>query len=280
VVRLASSGAVEGGTGYTIYSQSFLLVMVPHSVITVSLATAVLPRLSDHAADNELGEVGRTLASTLRTTLSLIIPFALLLPMIALDLANVVYGWLAASEAYPDYAGPLALFGVGIVFFTVHFLMLRGYYSLERTRTVFWVQCVIAATNIVLAVVVTRAVTADDVASGLVVAYIGAYAVGATLSYALLSHLLGGLETGKLVRFLARLLLAAGAAAGLAWLVRYGIASVWPADGGKVRALTMLVVVTAVDVALFIPFARLLRIEEVTGVLQLVTSRLGRGRAA
>ena len=38
-------------TGYTVYSNSFLLVMVPHAVITVSLATAVLPRLSAYAAE-------------------------------------------------------------------------------------------------------------------------------------------------------------------------------------------------------------------------------------
>ena len=57
VVRLASSGTAEAatacgagggdaGTGYTIYSGAFLLVMVPHSIATVSLATATLPRLS------------------------------------------------------------------------------------------------------------------------------------------------------------------------------------------------------------------------------------------
>ncbi len=57
VVRIASSGtadAVRGvctsgggdGTGYTIYSNAFLLVMVPHSIATVSLATAMLPRLA------------------------------------------------------------------------------------------------------------------------------------------------------------------------------------------------------------------------------------------
>ncbi len=279
VVRLASGGAAEEGTGYTIYSQAFLLVMVPHSVITVSLATAMLPRLSAHAAENDLAAVGRGVASTLRTALALIVPFALLLPLIALDLANIVYGWLAASEAYPDYAPPLALFGIGIVFFTVHFLMLRGYYSLERTRTVFWVQCVIAVTNIVLAIAITRAVTADDVAAGLVVAYIGAYAVGAVLSYALLSHLLGGLETGTLLRFLARLLVAAGVASAVAWAVRYGVTAAWP-SGGKVRALTLLVLVTAVDATIFLVIAKALRIKEVTGVLQLVTSRLGRGRAA
>ena len=48
VVRLASGGTADGGdgTGYSIYSSTFLIVMVPHSIITVSLATAILPRLS------------------------------------------------------------------------------------------------------------------------------------------------------------------------------------------------------------------------------------------
>jgi putative peptidoglycan lipid II flippase len=95
-----------------------------------------------------------------------------------------------------------------------------------------------------------------------------------------LSHLLGGLETGTLMRFLARLLVAAGAAAALAWVFRYGIAELWPDGDGKIRALTMLVLVSAVDVAVFVALARVLRIKEVTGVLQLVTSRLGRSRAA
>ena len=286
VVRLASSGSAEQlaggdpGTGYTIYSQAFLLAMVPHSVITVSLATAVLPRLSAHAAEKDYRAVSHSLASTLRTTLALIIPFAVLLPLISKDLAHIVYGWLAAAKAYPDYAVPLSLFGVGIVFFTVHYLMLRGYYSLERTRTVFWVQCVIAATNVALAVWITRTVAAGDVAAGLVAAYVGSYAVGAAISYGLLRYLLGGLETGTLVRFVARLLLAAGVATAVAWAVRYGASAIWTGEDSKIRALTMLVLVTAVDAGLFLLLAKALRIEEVSGVVSLVTSRVSRRRAA
>jgi putative peptidoglycan lipid II flippase len=286
VVNLASGGAAQGvggedpGTGYTIYSQSFLLVMVPHAVITVSLATAILPRLSARAAENDLAGVARGVSSTMRTALALIVPFALLLPLVSQDVANVVYGWGAASEAYPEYALPMALFGIGLVFFTVHFLMLRGFYSLERTRTVFWVQCVIAAANIGLAVVLTRNVAAGDVASALVVAYIGAYAVGAGLSYAVLRHLLGGLETPRLVRFVAKLLVAAAAAALLAWAAGLGLDALWPSEGRKVRALVVLGVVAAVDGVAFLTLARLLRIEEVTTVLRLVTSRLRRSRAA
>ncbi len=101
VVKIASSGTADavrdlcsadhnGGTGYTIYSNAFLLVMVPHSIATVSLATAMLPRLSAYAADADLAGVARSVASTLRTAYALIIPFALLLPLIALDLSNLM----------------------------------------------------------------------------------------------------------------------------------------------------------------------------------------------
>jgi putative peptidoglycan lipid II flippase len=287
VVRLASQGAASGlagggdpGTGYTIYSQSFLLVMVPHAVITVSLATAILPRLSALAAEGDLAGVGAGVASTLRTALSIIVPFSLLLPLVARDLAHVVYGWGAASEAFPDYALPLTLFGFGLVFFTVHFLMLRGYYSLERTRTVFWIQCVIAVTNIGLALAVTRWAPGDDVAAGLAAAYIGAYLVGATVSYAVLRRTLGGLQSHQLLGFLVRLAVAAATAAAVAWAIRSGLEALWDADPGKARALGVLATVAAADVVVFLVLAKALRIKEVTSVLGLVTSRLGRGRAA
>jgi putative peptidoglycan lipid II flippase len=287
VVRIASSGtadAVTGactsgagnGTGYTIYSNAFLLVMVPHSIATVSLATAMLPRLSSYAADSDLAGVARSVASTLRTAYALIIPFALLLPLIARDLSNVMVGYGAGRDTVPDFAIALALFAPGLVFFTTHYLMLRGFYSLERTRTVFWVQCVIAATNIVLAVAFTRQVSPSGTAPGLVLAYAGAYLVGAVCSYSLLRRVLGGLETPVLVRFMARLLVAAALAAGLAWLVKLGLQQVWEPGDGKVQALGVLAATGLVDVLAFLALARAMRIREVTSVLGLVTGRLRR----
>src|SRR4051812_39756346 len=295
VVRIASSGtadAVAGactrgtaeGTGYTIYSNAFLLVMVPHSIATVSLATAMLPRLSAFAADADLRGVARSVASTLRTTYALIVPFALLLPLIALDLSNVMIGYGAARPNVPQFAVALALFAPGLVFFTTHYLMLRGFYSLERTRTVFWVQCVIAATNITLAVALTRGLPPSGTAPGLVLAYGGAYLVGAIGSYSLLRHVLGGLETPVLVRFLVRLLIAAAVAAGVAWAAKNGLDRVWvsptgpaaTAGGGKLQAVAVLALTGLVDVAVYLALARVLRITEVTGVIALLTRRLHR----
>ena len=283
VVRLASSGTAnavtqtggDAGTGYTIYSSAFLVMMVPHSIATVSLATAMLPRLSRHAADGDLAGVGRNIAATLRTTLALIVPVAAVLPLVSLDVANLIWGYAAASETYEDFAVALSLFAPGLVFFTSHYLVLRGFYALERTRTVFWVQCVIAAVNIGLAVTLVRAADPESTAPGLVTAYAGAYAVGAVASYLLLRHVLGGLETPQLLRFLLRLAVATGGAVAVGWAVRAGLEAVWSGDS-KVQALTGVLVVGGAAAATYLLLSRALRIPEVTAVMGLV--RRGRGR--
>ena len=298
VVRIASSGTADAvadacgsgssGTGYTIYSSAFLLAMVPHSIATVSLATAMLPRLSAYAADHDLPGVARSVASTLRTAYAVIIPFALLLPLIAEDLSNVIFGYGAARGNVPDFATSLALFAPGLVLFTTHYLVLRGFYALERTRTVFWVQCVVGATNIVLALAVTARLDAAGTAPGLVLAYAGAYLVGSVASYSLLRRVLGGLETPVLVRFLVRLLIAAGLATAIAWAARYGVRELWPTVGStdrgpgptsgsaKVQAIVMLGGSGLLDVLVFLGLARLMRITEVTDVIGALTGRLRR----
>ena len=105
--------------------------------------------------------------------------------------------------------------------------MLRGFYALERTRTVFWVQCLIAAVNITLALLLVGRTDPAFTSPALVLSYAGAYAVGAVSSYSLLRHLLGGLRTPALVRFLVRMLLSAGPAAlaawGTAWVLHAGL---------------------------------------------------------
>ena len=287
VVKIASSGTADAvnacgtggaghGTGHTIYSQAFVLVMVPHSIATVSLATAMLPRLAAFAADADLRGVGRSVGSTLRTTYALIVPFSLLLPVIALDLSTVMIGYGAGRQSVGDFAIALALFAPGLVFFTTHYLVLRGFYALERTHTVFWVQCGIAATNIVLAIALTRHVSPAGTAPGLVTAYAGSYLVGALVSYSLLRRILGGLDTPLLVRFLVRLLLAAGIATAVAWAVKHGLQAVWPVTGGNLQAFLVLVATGLVDVGVFLALARVLRISEVTAVMSLVTGRLRR----
>ena len=290
VVRLSSSGTAGSGsctspaghgTGYTVYANSFLLIMAPHSVITVSLATAMLPQLSRLAAADDLRQVGTEVSSTMRTTYALMVPIVALLPLVALDVASLVFGWGAGQDSAASFTQTLAVFAVGLFFFTTHYLMLRGFYALEQTRRVFLIQCVVAVANVVVAVLLTRGIDPAQTAPRLAWAFAASYAVGSVLSYQQLSRQLGGLDGTRLVRFAVRMLVATGIATGVAWLVLHGMGTALPGTG-KPAVLGRLLVTGLADVLVFTVLARVLRITEVTEVLSLVTARLplpaGRGR--
>jgi putative peptidoglycan lipid II flippase len=289
VVRLASGGtarsvceahphhaAAVDATGYTVYAAATLFVMVPHAVITVSLATAILPRLSAKAADGDLSGLAGTLAGTLRTAL-VVVPFAFTLPLLALDASKVLFGYGATATTFDHYVPSMILFGPGIVFFTVHYLMLRGFYALELNRTVFYIQCVIATANVVVAVVLVHGATAAQTSPALVIAYGTSYLVGSALSYAMLRNRLGGLETPALVRFAVRLLIAAVVAAGVAAAVR-GVLPGGGADVSHGLAALRVVVVGVLDVVLFLALARAMRIHEVATIIDTVLETVLRRR--
>jgi putative peptidoglycan lipid II flippase len=286
VVRIASGGTAEAeaGTGITVYSSAMLAVMVPHSIITVSLATAILPRLSGSAAAGDLRGLAHTLGSTIRTALAVVVPFAALLPVIALPMAQVLWGHGATADVYQRFEPTMVLFGVGVVVFTVHYLVLRGFYALELNRTVFFVQCAIAAVNITLATVLAAEVGPEDTSPMLVVAYSGAYAVGAILSTTLLCGRLraGGVSGGlrSWAGFVVRLLVASAVAWGTAWfldLVVTDTIAELTADPGWPWAAVRIAIVTAGAGGAFVAAARLLRISEVTSVVTTITGRLRRG---
>ena len=220
VVNQASGGPVRDadGTGYFVYANAFLITMVPHSIITVSLATAMLPTISAYAAEHRLRDLGATVASTLRTSLVFVLPITTMLAVLAPDVSNVLFGWGDGGDA-TRFAPTLALFAPALVLFTVHHLMLRGFYALEQTRRVFFIQCSVAVTNVVMALLLVRRVDAEDTAPALAAAFLSAYVVGSIVSYTTLRHVVGGMQTPVLVRFLVRMLFAVAAAALAAWAV-------------------------------------------------------------
>jgi len=279
VVRLASGGTAAGtdGTGYTIYSNAFLLVMVPHSIITVSLATAVLPRLSAYAHDGDLSALGASVTATIRSTYALVLPVLALVPVLAPDLVDLVWSYGSSKDSASDFVPSVSLFAVGILFFTTHYLVLRGFYALERTRQVFLTQCLISAVNIGAAIALTRDIDPAETAPRLVVAYAISYAVGAALSYKQLSGLVGGLGGRDLLRFAVRMLVVVAVSVGVAWLVRMGLEETVTGDGTW-SILVRLAAVGGLGLGSYLLLARLFRLDEVNQVTELVTSRLRRSR--
>ena len=272
----AASGAPEA-SGFTVYSNAFLLTQVPHSIVTVSLATATIPLISRLAADGRLRDVGLELSGTLRLVLSVLLPFAVALLLLGPALATVMFSWGQAAGNTGPLGTTLVAFAPGLLMFSVHYIVLRGFYALEDTRTPFFIQCVIAAVNITLAIGLTSVASPRHVAPALALAYGASYAVGAVVSLALLSRRLGGVAGAELGRLVVRVVLAAVPAAGAAWLAISGLKAGGLDVASKSDSLVVLAVGGLVGMGGYLALARLLRISEITRIVALVTSRARRG---
>jgi putative peptidoglycan lipid II flippase len=283
MLHRATSGTaqvVDGAgdaSGFTVYSNAFLFTQVPHSIVTVSLATATMPLVSRLAADGLLGEVATEMGQTLRLVLAVIVPFAVALLVLGPAMATVLFSWGQAAGDTETLGWTLMAFAPGLLMFSVHYVVLRGFYAVEDTRTPFFIQCLVALVNIGFAIGLTMAVSPEYVAPVLALAYGASYTVGGVVSIMVLSRRLGGLAGRALLEFVARVAAAAAPAAGLAWLSLLGLEQAGLDVASKLDSLVMLAVGGVVGLAVYVALARLLRITEIGRIVALVVSRGKRG---
>ncbi|RIQ33634.1 murein biosynthesis integral membrane protein MurJ [Jiangella rhizosphaerae] len=288
VVKVASGAssvsAGDAGAGYSVYANAMLIMMVPHSIITVSLATALLPRLSDLASDGHLDEVREKLVSALRMCLAVIIPLGALMAALAFPLTAMIFDYGSAGGQTGRLAMTLIVLMPGLVAFTVHYLVLRGFYALQDTKTPFYTQIWVSAVIMVGAVGVAIFSPGDQyVTMALAGGYSVAYLVGASVGAVRLQQRIGSLGGGRLVQHVVRLLIHSAVAAGLAWLVWRGWTGLGVGDALPsllARALE-LVIGGTVGVATFVGLAYAFRVAEVRSAVTMVLARLrGGGRTA
>lgn len=186
VTRLATNAGqratalgIDGGAGFSAYNNAYTLWAVPHGIITVSLVTALLPRMSRAAADDDPLSVRRDVSYALRTSGALIVPAACALLALAQPVMTVVYGY---GETDPDdvvlMAGILMAFAPGLVAFSGQYVLSRAFYALSDTRTPFLLNLVVVGLNAGLAAVAYALLPARWAVTGMAGAYSVALAVG------------------------------------------------------------------------------------------------------
>jgi putative peptidoglycan lipid II flippase len=170
-------------------------------------------------------------------------------------------------------ASTLTAFAPGLVLFTVHYLMLRGFYADEDTRTPFFVQVVLASTNVAAGVALTRGVEPGEISTRLALAYALAYTVGAAASSTLLSRRVGVLFDRELGRYAVRLTAACVVAAAAMLCTRLALTSLGLDGSRPGSAVVVLVVAGPLGAAAYLLSARLLQLREVTSIVGAVLRR-------
>ena len=272
VSKLASGATVGGeGAGLTAYSNAYAVWILPHSLITVSLATAMLPTASRLADAGDQAGVAAETMRAIRLAMTALLPASVAFLVLGLPLAHLAFGFGQGAKDASYVGGALMALAIGLVPFTVQYVCLRAFYALEDTRTTFFLQCLIAGINVVLGV--GAVLLLDDpalVATGLAFSYSAAYLIGLPISFATLRRKLPDLDAEELVRHCVRLLLAVTPAAIAAWLISWAFTS----QLGSQLALALgLAVAGVVAVGLFLVLARLMRIHEVSQIVAILLRR-------
>jgi putative peptidoglycan lipid II flippase len=169
----------------------------------------------------------------------------------------------------------LMAFGTGLIPFSVQYVILRGFYAFEDTRTPFYNTVIVAAVNAAASAVCFLALPSRWAVVGMAFSYGLAYAVGVGVAAKRLrARLRGDLDGRRIVRTYARLTGACIPAAGFAGAAVYlVIGALGSGAGGSLAAL---VVGGAVMAVLFLGAAKRMRIEEMTAMIGMVRGRLGR----
>ncbi|MFE4622456.1 murein biosynthesis integral membrane protein MurJ [Streptomyces mirabilis] len=277
VTQLATAATNDSkvkGVGFSAYANAQLVWGLPQAIITVSLMAALLPRIARSAHEGDSGAVRDDISQGLRTTAVAIVPIAFGFVALGIPMCTLIFGSSGTSEA-TNMGFMLMAFGLGLIPYSVQYVVLRAFYAYEDTRTPFYNTVIVAAVNAVASAACYFVLPARWAVVGMAASYGLAYAIGVGVAWNRLRKRLGGdLDGTRVLQTYARLGIASVPAALLSGAACYGIGhTLGQGVGGSLAALL------AGGIALLGVFyiaARKMRIEELNSMVGMVRGRLGR----
>ncbi|MFJ1647337.1 murein biosynthesis integral membrane protein MurJ [Streptomyces sp. NPDC088258] len=277
VTQLATAaGEASGktGTGILAYSNAQLIWGMPQAIITVSVMAALLPRISRAAHDGDPGAVRDDISQGLRNSAVAIVPIAFAFLALGVPLSILMFS-SSGMESARSMGFILMAFALGLIPYSVQYVVLRGFYAYEDTRTPFYNTVIVAAVNAAASALCYVVLPSRWAVVGMAASYGLAYAVGVGVAWRRLKNRLGGdLDGGRVLRTYARLCLAAVpgalAAGGVAYAVLGALGS------SAVSSVVALIAGGVVLLAVFFVAAKKMRIEEMNAMVGMVRGRLGR----
>ncbi|MGI5339009.1 murein biosynthesis integral membrane protein MurJ [Streptomyces sp. CA-181903] len=277
VTQLATAaGAHSGqkGTGIIAYINAQLIWNMPQAILTVSIMAAMLPRLSRSAVDGDTSAVRDDISQGLRTSAVAIVPIAFAFLALGVPICTLLFG-SGGVEGARFFGYALMGFSLGLIPFSVQYVVLRAFYAYEDTRTPFYNTVIVAAVNAAGSALSYFILPARWVVVGMGVSYGLAYAVGVGVAWRRLRNRLGGdLDGTRVVRTYARLIGACVPATLIGGAIAYGIGQVL--GSGVFGSLAALIGGGVMLLGVFYIAAKRMRVEEVNAMVGMVRGRLGR----
>ncbi|PRI10738.1 murein biosynthesis integral membrane protein MurJ [Leucobacter massiliensis] len=253
----------------------WLIFMMPHSVIAVSLATAYFTRLSEWGQSGRMGEFIADFSASARQ-IALVMVFAAVALFAAAPFVARIINFGATPLQVEQFAEALQGYVISLAAYSFLFMVQRAFYALSDTRTPFLFTSVQMGLVVALSLLLLLAPPARV---GMLFALVWSFAtiVQAVLATWLLRRKIGAIDGRRISQSLVKFVLAAIPAllAGLlvGWLLRLAVPGF-----DAIVAIPFALAVAAVSGAVYAVLLALLRSPELGELTAFVSRKLGRNR--
>jgi putative peptidoglycan lipid II flippase len=276
--RIANKGgaglsAHDVGAGFAAYSNAYTLFQLPYAIVGISVITALLPRMSAHAAERKFGLLSSDFSTAVRLASVIVVPAALILAVLGAPLAEAVFGYGSTSVASARYVGEIfAVFALGLLPFTLFQLLLRVFYAMHDSKTPALISVVTMVINIVANLIALAVLPPRHVVAGLGVGFGLSSLAGTIAAWRVLSRRIGSLD-GQTVRAgLVKMHAAAIPGAIFALAVGTMISAVL--SGGRIGALLTVAIGGSGAMLLYVLFAKSFGLAELNDLTTTLRARL------
>ncbi|MFQ5724003.1 MAG: murein biosynthesis integral membrane protein MurJ, partial [Terriglobia bacterium] len=249
------------------------LMEVALGAYAISVATVVLPVMSQQAAEKKFDEMRGTLEFSLRNVAFIVVPAAVGLILLREPLVRMLFQHRAFGSTSTELtAWALLFYALGLPAFSAVRLLVQGFYATQDTATPVRVAAVALVANVVLCFLLVGPLRHG----GLALATSLASYLNFLILYLIFRRRLGAVNEAHLAFSVGRALAAAAGMGALVWLLRTEWS--WMSAPGLAQLLPACLGTVAAGMASYLALAWLLRAEELGEVYTLVTGRRMRER--
>lgn len=255
----------------------WLIFMMPHSVIAVSLATAYFTRLSEWGQTGRMTEFVEDFSASARQ-ISLVMVLAATALFAAAPFVSRVVNFGATTMQVDQFSTALQAYVVSLAAYSFLFVTQRAFYALSDTRTPFVFTTIQMLIVIALSLLLPPFLPAEWIGFGYACVWSFATIVQAVLATALLRRKIGSIDGRRILQSLVKFVIAAVPSLALG-LATTRVLRAFSPDFNAVEAVLFAVVVGAVVLVVYGVVLRLLRSPEVAGIASALSRKLGRNRS-
>ncbi|MFI9507516.1 murein biosynthesis integral membrane protein MurJ [Nocardia sp. NPDC052566] len=272
VANHISSAADEAGPA--IYSNAWLLLQVPYGVLGVTLLTAIMPRLSRNAANDDTPAVVDDLGVATRLTMISLVPVVAFMTLAGPQIGEALFGYARFAGDAERLGSAVSWSAFALIPYALVLIHLRVFYARGQAWTPTWIVLGITAVKILFSALAPFVASSSDT----VVIILGfanglGYAAGAVIGGYLLHRSLGDLRMTNVGRTVTRVVLASLAGGAVMMIADrvLGIERLHGGPGALIRVALSAIIMFAVAFGLM----RLAGIPEIVGLTVAISRRLG-----